>query len=166
MLVYLRDGSAQMILCAATLRQKLQIKLTQSQYTDTGLTSPSADPRTPGAWQGSHWSANFWVTGMTRPWKKSRRKRELNPESSALKANALPLGQWGGWWWKSRTAMMGRNVMSTILIHQMMLTKLRVVSNFRERANWNMQLLNFWSVALPRHWPVSYGWSIRLESNT
>ena len=30
--------------------------LTQSQYTDTGPTSPSADPRTPGAWQGSHWS--------------------------------------------------------------------------------------------------------------
>ena len=36
--------------------------LTQSQYTDTGPTSPSADPITPGAWQGSHWSANFWVT--------------------------------------------------------------------------------------------------------
>ena len=33
--------------------------LTQSQYTDTGPTSPSADPRTPGAWQGSHWSANI-----------------------------------------------------------------------------------------------------------
>ena len=33
--------------------------LTQSQYTDTGPTSPSADPMTPGAWQGSHWSANF-----------------------------------------------------------------------------------------------------------
>ena len=33
--------------------------LTQSQYTDTGLTSPSADRITPGTWQGSHWSANF-----------------------------------------------------------------------------------------------------------
>ena len=43
--------------------------LTQSQYTDTGPTSPSADPVTPGAWQGSHWSANFWVTGMNRPGK-------------------------------------------------------------------------------------------------
>ena len=32
--------------------------LTQSQYTDTRPTSPSADPITPGAWQGSHWSAN------------------------------------------------------------------------------------------------------------
>ena len=39
--------------------------LTQSQYSDTGPTSPSADPITPGAWQGSHWSANFGVTGMT-----------------------------------------------------------------------------------------------------
>ena len=33
--------------------------LTQSQCTDTGPTSPSTDPITPGAWQGSHWSANF-----------------------------------------------------------------------------------------------------------
>ena len=33
--------------------------LTQSQYTDTGTTSPSPDPITPGAWQSSHWSANF-----------------------------------------------------------------------------------------------------------
>ena len=41
--------------------------LTQSQYTDTGPTSPSTDPITPGAWQGSHWNANFQVTGMTRP---------------------------------------------------------------------------------------------------
>ena len=41
--------------------------LTQSQYTDTRLSSPSADPITPGAWQGSYWSAKFWVTGMTRP---------------------------------------------------------------------------------------------------
>ena len=32
--------------------------LTQSQYTDTGPTSPSTDPITPGARQGSHWSAN------------------------------------------------------------------------------------------------------------
>ena len=43
--------------------------LTQSQYTDTGPTSPSTDPITPGARQGSHWSANFKVTGMTRPGK-------------------------------------------------------------------------------------------------
>ena len=43
------------------------IYFTQSQYTDAGLTSPSADPITPGAQQGSHWSASFEVTGMTRP---------------------------------------------------------------------------------------------------
>ena len=35
------------------------IHLTQSQYTDTGPTIPSTDPIKPGAWQGSHWSANF-----------------------------------------------------------------------------------------------------------
>ena len=60
-LVYFRDGSAQTSLRAATLRQKLQIKafyLTQSQYTNTGPTSPRADPITPGTWQGSHWNAN------------------------------------------------------------------------------------------------------------
>ena len=33
--------------------------LTRSQYTDTRPTSPSADPITPGAWQGSHWSTNI-----------------------------------------------------------------------------------------------------------
>ena len=33
--------------------------LTQLQYTDTRQASPSADPVTQGAWQGSHWSANF-----------------------------------------------------------------------------------------------------------
>ena len=33
--------------------------VTQSQYTDTGPTNPSTDPITLGAWQGSHWSANF-----------------------------------------------------------------------------------------------------------
>ena len=43
--------------------------LTQSQYTDTGPTSPSADPIMPGAWQDSHWSVNFEVTGITRPGK-------------------------------------------------------------------------------------------------
>ena len=41
--------------------------LTQSQYTDTGPTSPSADPISPGAWQGSHRSTDLKVTGMSRP---------------------------------------------------------------------------------------------------
>ena len=57
--------------------------LTQSQYTNTGATSPSTDPITPGAWQGSHWSANFYVTGMTRPPK--------NPGASGIQTQDLPL---------------------------------------------------------------------------
>ena len=60
--------------------------LTQSQYTDTGPTSPSADPIAPGAWQGSHWSANIWVTGMTRPCK--------NPGASGIRTRDLPLSRW------------------------------------------------------------------------
>ena len=59
--------------------------LTQSQYTDTGPTSPRADPITPGAWQGSHWSANFEVTGMTRPRK--------NPGASGIRTRDLPLSR-------------------------------------------------------------------------
>ena len=59
--------------------------LTQSQYTDTGPTSPSADPITPGAWQGSHWSANFEVTGMTRPRK--------NPDANGIRTRDLPLSR-------------------------------------------------------------------------
>ena len=62
MLVYVRDGSAQTSLRAATLKLEVAdptFYLTQSQYTDTGTTSPSADHIMPGAWQGSHWSAIF-----------------------------------------------------------------------------------------------------------
>ena len=57
--------------------------LTQSQYIDTGPTSPSIDPITPGAWQGSHRSANFEVNGMTRPRK--------NPVASGIRTPDLPL---------------------------------------------------------------------------
>ena len=60
--------------------------LTQSQYTDTEPTSPSADPITPGTWQGSHWSANFEVTGMTRPRK--------NPGASGIRTRDLLLSRW------------------------------------------------------------------------
>ena len=59
--------------------------ITQSQYTDTGPTSLSADPITPGAWQGSHWGANFLVTGMTRPRK--------NPGPSGIRTRDLPLSR-------------------------------------------------------------------------
>ena len=57
MLAYLRDGSAQAIMYAATLRLKLRIKLSisfKSQYTDTRPTTPRADPKAAGVWQGSH----------------------------------------------------------------------------------------------------------------
>ena len=59
--------------------------LTQSQHTDTGPTSPSADPITPGAWQGSHWSANISVTGMIRP-------RKI-PGASGIRTRDLPLSR-------------------------------------------------------------------------
>ena len=59
--------------------------LTQSQYTDNGPTSLNADPITPGAWQGSHWSANFEVTGMTRTRK--------NPGASVIRTRDLPLSR-------------------------------------------------------------------------
>ena len=70
--------------------------LTKSQYTDTGPTSPSADPISPGAWQGSHWSANFLSHWYDSTPKKSCSKRDSNPGSSTLEADILPLGQRGG----------------------------------------------------------------------
>ena len=70
--------------------------LTQSQYTDTGATSPSADPITPGAWQGSHWSANFEVTGMTRPRKNPGASGIRTRDLPLSRRTPLPLGQRGG----------------------------------------------------------------------
>ena len=52
--MYFRDESAQTIFtCCHTEMEAADqtFHLTQSQYTDTGPTSPSADPITPGAWQ-------------------------------------------------------------------------------------------------------------------
>ena len=89
--------------------------LTQSQYTDTRPSSPSADPIMPGAWQDSHWNASFEVTGMTRPRKKSRRKRDSNPGSSALEADAL-------------TTRPTRR--STHHVHSTLITIIFTVSNF------------------------------------
>ena len=57
------------------------LHLIQSQYTDTGPASPSTDPVTPG----SHWSANFSITGMTRPRK--------NPAASGIRTRDLPLSR-------------------------------------------------------------------------
>ena len=64
--------------------------LTQSRYTDTWLTSPGADPIMPGVWQGSHWSANFEVTGMTRLGK-ILSQAGFDPGSSAPEADALTI---------------------------------------------------------------------------
>ena len=85
--------------------------LTQSQYTDIGPTSPSADPIVPGTWQGSHWSANFEVTGMTRPGKTPSqagfeprifcsRGRRLNHEVGEVVTKCrLLTTRTGEWWW-------------------------------------------------------------------
>ena len=59
----------------------MQIKLSIS-------TSPSTDPITPGAWQGSHWSANFKSLVWLDPGK-ILRKRDSNPGSSPPEADAL-----------------------------------------------------------------------------
>ena len=56
--------------------------VTQSQHTDTGSTSPSADPITLSVWQGSHWSTSFYVTGMTWPGKRSM--AQVEPRSTAV----------------------------------------------------------------------------------
>ena len=88
MQVYLRDGSAQTIFTCCHTETEVADQtfyLTQSQYTDTGPTSPSADPTMPGAWQGSHWSGNFEVTGMTGPGK--------NPVASGIRTRDLPLSR-------------------------------------------------------------------------
>ena len=77
--------------CCHTEREVVdQTYLTQLQYTDTGPTSPSADPynsrRLAGLVTGV---PMFWVSGMIRPQKKSRRKQDSNPGFSALEADAL-----------------------------------------------------------------------------
>ena len=68
--------------------------LTQSQYTDTGPTSPSADPVTPGAWQGSHWECQFLSHWYDLTPKKSQRKRDSNSGSSALEVDATRFPRW------------------------------------------------------------------------
>ena len=49
----------------------------------------------PGACQGSHWSANFKVTGMIYSGPKSMVKMGVEPRSAAVKADTLPLNQQG-----------------------------------------------------------------------
>ena len=61
MLVYLREICTDNFTCCHTEIEVADqsFYLTQSQFTDIGPTSPSADPITLDAWQGSHRIANF-----------------------------------------------------------------------------------------------------------
>ena len=52
--VYHKDRSAQIILYSEIEVADQTFHVIQSQYTDSGPTSPSADTMMPGAWQGSH----------------------------------------------------------------------------------------------------------------
>ena len=63
--------------------------LTQSTFTDTGPTSNNTDPITPGAWQGSHWSTNFEVIGVTPPGKRFKANAGIYPRCTAVEANAF-----------------------------------------------------------------------------
>ena len=76
------------ILRAATLRYKLQIKLSTSP-SHSILTPGQPDPILPTAWQGCHWSANFLSHWYDSTLKKSWRKWDSNPGSSTLEADAL-----------------------------------------------------------------------------
>ena len=92
MLVYLRDRSAHTIclFCHTEMEVANQtLHLTQSEYPDPGPTSPSAYPIVPGVCQGSHWSTNFKVTGMTRPGKRSMAGGGMEPRSADLGADPL-----------------------------------------------------------------------------
>ena len=63
--------------------------LTKSQYPDTGPTSPNADSKTPGEWQCSHCSANFEVTGMTRPGKIPAAQTGIAPQIFRFRGGRL-----------------------------------------------------------------------------
>ena len=80
MLVYLKNRFTQIIVRAATEVADQNFYLTQSQYAVTGPTSPSADPVAPGAWQDSHWSADFYYDST---WKKTQ--AGIEPGSAAPK---------------------------------------------------------------------------------
>ena len=94
MLVYLRDGicSDSFTCCHTEIEVADQtFYLTQSQYADTGPTSLSADPVSSGAWQGSHWSANF-----VSHWYDSTRKiiSQIGFESRIFRSRDGRLNHW------------------------------------------------------------------------
>ena len=96
MVLCLGDRSSQTVCtrCNAEMEVTDQtFYLTRSQYTDTGLTSPSADPVTPGAWQGSHWGTNVEVRYDSTRTKIHGRKPESNPGLLPSRRTPYPLGQ-------------------------------------------------------------------------
>ena len=86
MLVYLRDGSDKLT-CCHTAHQTFYI--TQSQYTDTGPTSPSADPINSQAPRTVATVPIFKSLVWLDPKKFPRHKRESNSKSFTLEADAL-----------------------------------------------------------------------------
>ena len=61
--------------------------LSQSQYTDTGPTSPNADPITPGDWQGGHLRTSvipLVLAVMQRKEGEGEREREIERERERL----------------------------------------------------------------------------------
>ena len=87
MRVYLRDRSQTIFTCCHTETEVADptFHLTQSQCTDTGSTSPSADPAPGRAATGVPiFKSLVWLDPG-----KSRSKQDLNPGSSTLEADAL-----------------------------------------------------------------------------
>ena len=70
-----------------------EIEVANQTFSDTRPTSLSTDPIMPSAWQGSHWSANFEVTGMTRRPKNLGASRIRTQDLSLSRRTPLPLGQ-------------------------------------------------------------------------
>ena len=75
--------------CHTEIEVDQTLYLTQPRYTDTGPASPSPDPITPGTWQGSNWSTNFSVSGMTRPRKVPTAKAGIKLGSTAVEMDTL-----------------------------------------------------------------------------
>ena len=67
---------------------------TQSQYTDTGPTSPSTDPKTPDPWQGRHWSTNFQVTDQYDWTREIMRGDKTGMEPRACRSGSGRLHHW------------------------------------------------------------------------
>ena len=98
MLVYLKDGSAQTIVCAATLRYKLQIKLSTSH--SHSILTPGRPAPALTLCQAPGRVATGVAVLKSLVWldpEKSCRKWDLNPGSSAPEADTLttrPMRWW------------------------------------------------------------------------